>query len=110
MDFTQNFTTTNPGLSLFTMDETQSSMICSSSSTDDSSSSSSNSSMQENDAKQFFHNHHHNNNASSNGSSVSLRQQVMLNQFISITGCSHEQALQLLISSDWQYQVSQLKI
>jgi len=41
----------------------------------------------------------------SNGSGVSLRQQVMLNQFVSITGCTYEQALQLLISSEWQYQV-----
>ena len=36
---------------------------------------------------------------------ISLRQQVMLNQFCSITGCSCEQALQFLVSSEWQYQV-----
>lgn len=36
---------------------------------------------------------------------LTLNQQVMLNQFISITGCTYEQSLVLLESSDWQYQV-----
>ena len=40
----------------------------------------------------------HNNN-------LSLKQQVMLNQFISIAGCSYEDAIQLLITANWQYQV-----
>ena len=108
MDFTQSCASTDPGISLFTMDESQSNsssssvIMCSSSSTDESSSSS-NSSMQDNDAKQILHNTQ--NNTNNNASSVSLRQQVMLNQFVSITGCTYEQALQLLISSDWQYQV-----
>ena len=39
---------------------------------------------------------------------MSLRQQVMLNQFSSITGCTYEQSLQFLVSSDWQYQVKNL--
>lgn len=36
---------------------------------------------------------------------LSLRQQVMLNQFVSITGCNYEQAIELLAASNWQYQV-----
>lgn len=47
--------------------------------------------------------HHQNVNANTG---VSLRQQVMLNQFGAITGCSHEQSLQLLLTSNWQYQTA----
>ena len=36
---------------------------------------------------------------------LSLKQQIILNQFVSIAGCSHEQALSLLSASNWQYQV-----
>lgn len=37
---------------------------------------------------------------------LNLRQQDMLNQFISIADCSIEQACYLLSSSNWQYQVA----
>jgi hypothetical protein len=37
---------------------------------------------------------------------LTLKQQAMLNQFISIAGCSYEQAKTLLTSSNWQYQVN----
>ena len=40
-----------------------------------------------------------------NANNFTLKQQVMLNQFISIAGCSFEDAIQLLVSSNWQYQV-----
>jgi hypothetical protein len=40
-----------------------------------------------------------------NNMSLSLKQQAMLNQFVSIAGCSFEQACLLLNSSNWQYQV-----
>ena len=116
MDFTQQLiaapTAPDPGISLFQMDETQSSSSSSSSmmcSTDECSGGGGGvCNMQESDAvvadgaesvKQSL------NVSLSNGSGVSLRQQVMLNQFVSITGCTYEQALQLLISSEWQYQV-----
>jgi hypothetical protein len=42
---------------------------------------------------------------SGNVNGLSLKQQVMLNQFVSIAGCSLEQASQLLSASNWQYQV-----
>ena len=42
---------------------------------------------------------------SNNNNNFTLKQQVMLNQFISIAGCSFEDAIQLLASSNWQYQV-----
>lgn len=35
---------------------------------------------------------------------LNLQQQAMLNQFVSIAGCSLEQAFNLLESSNWQYQ------
>lgn len=37
---------------------------------------------------------------------LTLKQQVMLNQFTTFAGCSYEQSLQLLASSKWQYQVA----
>lgn len=45
-------------------------------------------------------------NSTNNSTSLTLKQQAMLNQFISIAGCSYEQAKSLLSSSNWQYQVS----
>ena len=45
-----------------------------------------------------------NNNNNTNG--LTLKQQVMLNQFISITGCSVEQSRHLLASANWQYQTA----
>ncbi|XP_053204290.1 UBA-like domain-containing protein 1 [Panonychus citri] len=33
-----------------------------------------------------------------------LRQQVMINQFVVVTGCNHDQAKQLLNNSNWQFQ------
>ena len=45
-----------------------------------------------------------NNNNNTNG--LALKQQVMLNQFISITGCSVEQSRHLLASANWQYQTA----
>lgn len=41
---------------------------------------------------------------------LSLNQQVMLNQFMSITGCTYEQSLGLLDTSDWQYQVGRTRV
>lgn len=41
---------------------------------------------------------------SNTNSNLTLKQQAMLNQFISIAGCSYEQAKSLLASSNWQYQ------
>ncbi|OUC48752.1 hypothetical protein D917_05981 [Trichinella nativa] len=35
---------------------------------------------------------------------INLRQQLMVNQFQTATGCSHDQAEQLLLSSRWQFQ------
>lgn len=43
------------------------------------------------------------NNSNTN---LNLQQQAMLNQFVSIAGCSFEQAFNLLSSSNWQYQVA----
>ncbi len=40
-----------------------------------------------------------------NNSKLSLKQQVMINQFMSITGLTFEQSLHLLASTNWQYQV-----
>ena len=42
-----------------------------------------------------------------NNSKLSLKQQVMINQFMSITGLTFEQSLHLLASANWQYQVKQ---
>lgn len=39
------------------------------------------------------------------GPGLSLKQQVMLNQFMSITGCCVDQSIQFLTSTNWQYQV-----
>ena len=39
-------------------------------------------------------------------SKLSLKQQVMINQFKSVTGCNHEQSLNLLASTNWQYQMA----
>ena len=50
-------------------------------------------------------NQNNNNNNTTNSASTLLRQQVMLNQFGSITGCSQEQSLHFLLTSNWQYQV-----
>lgn len=41
-----------------------------------------------------------------NGLNLNLQQQAMLNQFVSIAGCSFDQGLYLLSSSNWQYQVN----
>ncbi len=35
-------------------------------------------------------------------SKLSLKQQVMINQFKSVTGCNQEQSLSLLASTNWQ--------
>lgn len=45
-----------------------------------------------------------------NMNNLSLNQQAMVNQFISIAGCSIDQAFYLLSSSNWQYQVKNEKI
>lgn len=37
---------------------------------------------------------------------LNLQQQAMLNQFVSIAGCSFDQGLYLLSSSNWQYQAA----
>ena len=34
-----------------------------------------------------------------------LREQVMINQFLQITGCRREQAVQLLTAAKWQFEV-----
>ena len=47
--------------------------------------------------------------STTNNSNLSLKQQVMLNQLISIAGCSFEDGIQLLVSSNWQYQVFIIK-
>jgi hypothetical protein len=44
--------------------------------------------------------------SANNTNTLALKQQVMLNQFISITGCSYEQSRHLLASSNWQYQTA----
>jgi hypothetical protein len=44
-------------------------------------------------------------NANNNYNSLSLKQQVMINQFMSITGCCCEQSIEFLRSTNWQYQV-----
>ena len=36
----------------------------------------------------------------------SLREHVMINQFVLAAGCSREQARQILLSAQWQFQVS----
>jgi hypothetical protein len=48
-------------------------------------------------------NNNNNNNTSVN---LSLKQQLVLNQFMSITGCCCEQSVEFLTSTNWQYQVS----
>lgn len=61
-------------------------------------------SIDENETIYPSHNQHEINN-SINNTNLTLKQQAMLNQFISIAGCSYEQAKSLLTSSNWQYQV-----
>lgn len=39
-------------------------------------------------------------------SNLNLKQQVMLNQFMSITGTNLEQSIQILQSTNWQYQTA----
>lgn len=39
-------------------------------------------------------------------SKLNLKQQVMMNQFMSITGCTIEQSIHLLASTNWQYQIA----
>lgn len=39
----------------------------------------------------------------------SLREQVMINQFVSAVGCARDQAKQLLQSSHWQFEVILIK-
>ena len=36
----------------------------------------------------------------------SLREQVMISQFILVAGCHAEQAKQLLLAANWQFEVS----
>lgn len=36
----------------------------------------------------------------------SLREQVMINQFVSVAGCAREQAKQLLQAAHWQFEVN----
>ena len=36
----------------------------------------------------------------------SLKQQVMMNQFMFATGCQVEQAKQFLVAAKWQFEVS----
>lgn len=38
----------------------------------------------------------------------SLREQVMINQFVVAAGCARDQAIQLLQSTHWQFEVSSL--
>lgn len=38
---------------------------------------------------------------------TSLREQVMINQFVLAAGCAHEQAKQILQSAHWQFEVIQ---
>jgi len=45
-------------------------------------------------------------NDGTNMNNLNLNQQAMLNQFISIAGCSMDQAFHLLSSSNWQYQAA----
>lgn len=35
-----------------------------------------------------------------------MRQQLMINQFVLMAGCAHEQARQVLQSTQWQFEVS----
>lgn len=37
-----------------------------------------------------------------------LKQQIMINQFIMATGCSAEQAMQILQASHWEYEVESM--
>jgi hypothetical protein len=41
----------------------------------------------------------------SDSDALSLKQQLILNQFMSITGCCCEQSIEFLTSTNWQYQV-----
>ncbi|CAG2169308.1 unnamed protein product [Oppiella nova] len=36
----------------------------------------------------------------------SLREQVMINQFVSAAGCARDQAIQLLQSTHWQFETA----
>lgn len=36
----------------------------------------------------------------------SLREQVMINQFVVAAGCAHDQAKQLLQAAHWQFEVT----
>lgn len=47
-----------------------------------------------------------NNENRNDPNNLNLQQQAMLNQFVSIAGCSFEQAFYLLSASNWQYQVA----
>ena len=38
-----------------------------------------------------------------------LKQQVMMNQFMFATGCQVEQAKQFLVASKWQFEVREVK-
>ncbi len=40
-----------------------------------------------------------------NNNNLNLKEQALLNKFVSIAGCSFEQAYILLSSANWQYQV-----
>jgi len=54
----------------------------------------------------FLHKICDNNNNMNSSNNLNLQQQAMLNQFVSIAGCSFEQGLYLLSASNWEYQVS----
>merc|ERR1712048_1125906 len=40
------------------------------------------------------------------GEQLGLRETVMLNQFINVTGCSQDQAKQLLLAGQWNFEVA----
>ena len=61
-------------------------------------------SVDENDSIYPNKTHEINNNTKS----LTLKQQAMLNQFMSISGVSYDEALGFLVSSNWQYQVCTL--
>lgn len=40
----------------------------------------------------------------------SLREQVMINQFVVAAGCAHDQAKQMLQAAHWQFEVSSILV
>ncbi len=61
-------------------------------------------SVDENDSI-YSNNNSNTREINNNTSNLTLKQQAMLNQFVSISGVSYEEALRFLVSSNWQYQV-----